>query len=178
MPPILPEWQGKVDFWELVFGTWVAYALLVWIWERWLKAPLAEWRYAMITLLGASAYWINHYFQFAPNWLGLRPISAYAIVFFAFYWWFTVRRFARSAGWKLLATFGAGVFTVGFILAEQLARYGVNHWGMHEFCWMTLGLLGFIWLIWWRGKAPARRDFEGPSGLAKPMWRGLGGPEP
>ena len=59
-------WQGNVNFYELVFGTWLSYIFLVQIWERVLKAPLPEWKYALITFLGAGAFWINHYFQHAP----------------------------------------------------------------------------------------------------------------
>ena len=59
-------WEGKVQFYELVFGTWLAYAFLVLMWERALKAKKPEWIYALITFLGASFFWVNHYFQHAP----------------------------------------------------------------------------------------------------------------
>ena len=59
-------WQGTVQFYELVFGTWLAYIFLVLMWERVLKAPLPEWKYVLVTFLGAGAFWVNHYFQHAP----------------------------------------------------------------------------------------------------------------
>lgn len=35
-------WEGKVRFYELVFGTWLAYAFLVLMWERALQARKPE----------------------------------------------------------------------------------------------------------------------------------------
>ena len=102
MPPLEPEWAGKVQFYELVFGTWTVYAFLVWFWQSVLKEPLQEWRYAMITFLGASAFWINHYFLKAPAWLVM--INVYTVFFVFFYWLLAIRgRPQRSFGWKLLA---------------------------------------------------------------------------
>ncbi len=31
------SWQGSVQFWELLFGTWLAYIFLVIMWERALR---------------------------------------------------------------------------------------------------------------------------------------------
>ena len=64
-----PAWAGKVQFYELLFGTWTAYIFLVLLWEKVLRAPLAEWRYVLMNFMGAGAFWINHYFQKAPFWL-------------------------------------------------------------------------------------------------------------
>ncbi len=148
-----PAWAGKVQFYELLFGTWTVYAFLVLMWERGLKQPLPEWKYVMLTFLGASAYWVNHYFQKAPFWLLL--INAYAVCYFLAWWWIAIRGTARSLAWKFAALAGGVVFTVVFIAFEQVARYGVDRRGMHEFCFMTLSLAGFVWLIWWRGRARA-----------------------
>jgi hypothetical protein len=149
MPTIEPGWAGKVQFWELLFGTWTAYAWLVWFWQRVLKEPLDEWRYVMITFLAAGAFWINHYFQKAPFWLLL--LNLYTVLFVLSYWAIAVRGRQRSRGWKLAALLSSLLFAVVFVLFEQLARYGVARWGMHEFCWMAISYLGFVWLIWWRG---------------------------
>jgi hypothetical protein len=178
MPPIDPAWKGVTAFYELLFGTWVAYALLVWMWESWLKTPLAEWRYAMIVVLGAAAFWVNHYFSgpAARPFPWLILINIYALIFFICYWRLGIGPQKRGFGWKLFALFTGVIFTVGFIGAEQLARYGVANWGMHEFCWMTLALLGFIWLVRWRGKAPVRPDFVDPKALPKHKWIGAGSP--
>jgi len=53
------------------------------------------------------------------------------------------------------------VFTVVFIFFEQIARYGVEQWGMHEFCWMSLSFLGFVAVIWWRGQANSQPKPQG-----------------
>ena len=71
MPPLEDAWQGKVQFYELLFGTWTAYAFLVVLWQRILKEPLDEWRYVLLSFFGAGAFWVNHYFQQSPFWLWL-----------------------------------------------------------------------------------------------------------
>ena len=146
-----PAWAGDVQLFELLFGSWTVYVFLVLLWQHALRAPLQEWRYAMITFLGATAYWVNHYFQHAPFWLIL--INSYALLFFMAYWFLGIAGKARSMPWKIGALLTGVLFTVVFILFEQLARYGVRHWGMHEFCWMSISALGMGWLIWWRGHA-------------------------
>ena len=153
MPPLESSWQGKVEFYELIFGTWLVYAFLVSLWERVLREPLAEWRYAMLTFLGAGAFWVNHYWLRAPSPVWLILINLYTVFFLTSWWWLTVRGKSRSMLWKLGAMASAIVFTVVFILFEQLARHGVEQWGMHEFCWMTISFFGFVWLIAWRGGA-------------------------
>ena len=152
MPPLEPEWAGKVQFYELVFGTWTVYAFLVWFWQSVLKEPLQEWRYAMITFLGASAFWINHYFLKAPAWLVM--INVYTVFFVFFYWLLAIRgRPQRSFGWKLLAFASSVLFTVVFIGFEQLARLGVERYGVNEFWFMAASWFGFIAVILWRGRA-------------------------
>ena len=173
MPPLDPAWAGKVDFYELLFGTWTVYVFLVLLWERVLKRPLEEWRYVMIVFLGASAFWINHYFLKAPYWVWM--INIYSVFFVYFYWRLTVRGRTESGLWKLVATATSILFTIAFISFEQLARKGVEAWGMHEFCWMALSFLGFVGLIRWRATSKVK-----PLPLVEPMypvtaWRGLGG---
>jgi hypothetical protein len=144
-------WQGSVQFYELVFGTWLIYVFLVLLWERILGERLQEWRYAMITFLGASFFWVNHYFQHAPFYLLL--LNGYALVFWITYWNLTVRGRQRSLSWKTVATLTAVLFTVAFILFEQLARLGVKSYGLHEFDFMAISYFGFIGLILWRERA-------------------------
>ncbi len=153
MPPVDPSWAGKVQFYELLFGTWLVYIFLVWMWRSVLRQPLAEWQYVMITFLGGSAFWINHYFQKAPFWIAM--INVYTVLFFLAYWWIAIRGQPRSTAWKWGAFFSAIAFTVAYIGFEQIARFGVERLGMHEFCFMTLTFFGFIGVIWWRG---ARRQ--------------------
>ena len=152
MIEINPAWQGDVTFYELVYGTWLTYALLVLIWERALRQPLAEWKYILITFLGASFFWINHYFQNAPLYPWL--LNGYALVFLFVYYRIAVAPQTRGAVWKTLATITAVVFTVSFIGFEFIARIGVQR-GINEFWFMAAAYFGFLWLIWWRG---ARRS--------------------
>ena len=173
MPTIDPAWEGPVQFYELLFGTWTVYVFLVLVWQKLLKEPLDEWRYVMITFLGATAYWVNHYFTKAPFWLLL--INLYALVFFVLYWRVGIAGRQRSAAWKLAALLSGLAFTVVFILFEQLARRGVAKWGMHEFCWMTISALGFVWLIWWRGHTAVQPKPKKPPPAHNTQYRGLGG---
>lgn len=156
MPPIEDAWAGKVDFWELLFGTWTVYVFLVLWFEKVLRRPLAEWRYVMITFLGGSAFWINHYFQKAPFWLTM--INVYTLAFLVAWWLVAVRGAQRSTGWAVGAMASAVLFTIVYIAFEQVARVGVERLGMHEFCFMTLSFLGFVGIIWWRGHASAARE--------------------
>jgi hypothetical protein len=99
------------------------------------------------------------------------------VFFVYFYWRLAIRgRPGRSLGWKLVAFASSMLFTVVFIAFEQLARYGVEHWGMHEFCWMTLSFLGFAWLIRWRGRTRVQpKAVVDPDALPRTPWRGVGG---
>jgi hypothetical protein len=145
-----PAWGGKVQFYELLFGTWTVYIFLALMWERLLRAPLAEWRYVLLNFLGAGAFWINHYFQKAPFWLVM--LNLYTLIFLVAWWLVGIRgTSARSTGWKVAAMLGAVAYTVAFIAFEQLARLGVERYGVNEFWFMAATFFGFIGLILWRG---------------------------
>ena len=144
-----PAWAGKVQFYELLFGTWTVYVFLVLVWDRLLRQPLDEWRYALITLFGAGGFWINHYFQYAPFWL--VALNAYTLIFLVFYWLIGIRGQARSRRWRLGALLTAVPFTVAFIGFEQIARLGVDRYGVHEFYFMLGSFFGFAGVILWRG---------------------------
>ena len=144
-----PAWAGKVQFYELLFGTWTVYVFLVLVWEQLLRQPLAEWRYMLITLLGAGAFWINHYFQYAPFWL--VTLNVYTLGFLVLYWLIGIQGQARSWGWRVGALLTAVLFTVAFIGFEQLARLGVERYGVHEFYFMLGSFFGFAGVILWRG---------------------------
>jgi len=143
-----PAWEGDVKFYELVFGTWMAYAFLVLMWEKLLRKPLDEWRYVSISLAGAAAFWINHYFQGAPFYSVL--LNAYTVVFLVLYYYVGAAGEARSIMWKAGVLASAVAFTVAFILFENIARLAVAR-GLHEFWMMLAALAGFAWLIAWRG---------------------------
>lgn len=148
------SWRGTVDFWELVFGTWLTYGFLVLLWERVLRAPLAEWRYVMIIFLGASFYWVNHYFQNAPFYTGL--LYGYTIVVWIA-WYSLAVRGRGSLLWTVAATLAFVPYTIAFIFFEQSARYLWRHRDLHEFWFMFASYFGFLGLILWRGTRPASR---------------------
>lgn len=154
MGVIDPAWEGRVQFYELVFGTWMIYVFLVLMWERVLRVKLPEWKYALITFLGASFYWVNHYFQFAPFHFWL--LNGYTLLFMLIYYALCVHGQARSLGWKVGAALSVVAFTVAFILFENISRYFVEFRGVHEFWTMLVSYFGFLALIYWRGRAHAR----------------------
>jgi len=143
-----PAWQGKVEFYELVYGTWLAYIFLVLMFEKALRQPLQEWRYVMINFVGAGAFWINHYFQFSGSWLLL--INLYTLGFLAVWCLLAVRGHGRSVLWKAGSCLGAVMYIVGFIGFENIARYGVDRLGYSEFWFMLTAYLGFVGVILWR----------------------------
>jgi len=57
MIEIDPAWAGKVEFYELVYGSWLTYIFTVFLFTKILRQPLEEWRYVMLTFLGAFAFW-------------------------------------------------------------------------------------------------------------------------
>ncbi|MDH3977230.1 MAG: hypothetical protein OEU86_01840 [Gammaproteobacteria bacterium] len=160
-----PAWEGKVQFYELIWGTWLTYAFMVFMWEKLLRAPKPEWVYTLITFFGASFFWVNHYFQFAPFYFWL--LNGYTLVFVIIYFMTCVRGEARSVVWKIGATLTSVVFTIAFILFENIGRWvvddralgldglGLGHTG--EFLVMLGAYFGFIWLILWRGRRAARQ---------------------
>lgn len=153
MPMIDDAWQGSVQFWELLFGTWTVYAFLVVLFEKLLRERLDEWRYVLITFLGASFFWINHYFQHAPFYFWL--LNGYTAVTWVA-WYVIGVRGRGSLLWTIGATLCFVLFTVAFIGFEQVARLAEQR-GLHEFWVMLASYFGFAWLIWWRRTAPARR---------------------
>jgi len=146
-----PAWQGQVEFYELVYGTWLSYIFLTLMFEKALGETLDEWRYVLLNFVGAGAFWVNHYFQYSDFWLIL--INVYT-VFFLYVWWIMgISPVAdRSKGWKAAAFFGGIVYTFAFIGFENIARYGVDTLGYSEFWFMLTSYLGFVGVIVWRGK--------------------------
>lgn len=145
----MDAWAGKVQFYELIFGTWISYAFLVFLWQVALRRPLPEWKYVMLTFLGAAAFWINHYFLRAPFWV--VAINLYTLAYLGAWWWLGMRGAGRTRAWQIGAVLAAVAYTVVFILAENIARFGVERYGLHEFTFMAISFFGFVGLIWWRG---------------------------
>ncbi|NJO12305.1 MAG: hypothetical protein HC872_01210 [Gammaproteobacteria bacterium] len=149
MIDIPAAWAGEVQFYELVFGAFPTFFVLVWMWEHWLKTPLPTWRYVMITFLAAGAFWINHYFQRSPGWLW--AINLYTVAFLFAYWWLGARGRVRAAGWHAGVIGSAILLTFVFIGFEQLARLAVRQ-GVHEFWIMLVSFFGWVAMIAWSGQ--------------------------
>ena len=145
---INPEWEGDVAFYELLFGTWLSYALLVLVWEKLLRRKLDEWKYALITLLGGAAFLINHYFQYSSFWVYL--INIYTLAFWIVYCRLSMRGAGGSRLWQTCAAASAILFTFAFIGFEMIARTGVEA-GIHEF-WFMLS---------WRGRNTSAQSQPG-----------------
>ncbi|MCP3999332.1 MAG: hypothetical protein GY727_00245 [Gammaproteobacteria bacterium] len=147
-----PAWEGTVQFYELIFGTWLSYIFLVVLWEKILKAPLDEWRYVLINFIGAGAFWVNHYFQNADFWMTL--LNLYTLWFFIAWYLFAVRPHKRSKVWQVGVTLGGGLaYTIAFICFENIARYGVDQLEFPEFLFMFISYFGLTGVILWRGRA-------------------------
>ncbi|WP_026731408.1 hypothetical protein [Fischerella sp. PCC 9605] len=145
-----PDWMGRVNFYELVFGTFLSYFFLVLMWEQFFNTKFEEWRYIIITFLGASFFLVNHYFQNAPFYLWL--ICGYSLVFFILYYIIGVIPMQGSFLKKALATLSSIVFTIAFILFENIARLGVDNYGINEFWFMLIAYFGYLLIILWRGE--------------------------
>ncbi len=120
------------------------------MWERFFKTFLEEWRYVMLTFLGASFFLINHYFQNAPFYRGL--LIGYTLVFLIAYYLVGVNPMSGSLLKKALATLSGIVFTIAFILFESLSRWGVENYGIDEFWFMLISYFGYLGIILWRGQ--------------------------
>jgi len=114
------SWEGKVQFYELAFGTWIAYLFLLFIWKRLFKVNHEGWRYTLITLVGGSFYIINHYFLRAPFYSVL--INSYTIVFLILYYSILVKPLKFTFIKKTAAFLSSVLFTIVYMLAESLAR--------------------------------------------------------
>jgi len=144
------SWEGFRQFYELAFGTWIAYLFLLLIWERLLKANHAGWKYALITLIAGSFYIINHYFFHAPFY---RPLTlSYTIVFLIVYYSLLVKPLKFSLIKKTLAFLSSVLFTIVYILTEDVARFlaqGRLIPGVYvpEFIFILIAYVAFIVII-------------------------------
>ncbi|MBI5375679.1 MAG: hypothetical protein HZA77_09600 [Candidatus Schekmanbacteria bacterium] len=118
------SWEGKVQFYELAFGTWIAYLFLIYMYKKWFKVELDGWRYSLVTLVGASFYIINHYFLKAPFYSIL--INTYTVAFIVLYYYVLVKPLKTSALKKFWAFMSNFLFTLVYILAENFARFSTE----------------------------------------------------
>jgi hypothetical protein len=114
------EWQGFRAFYELAFGTPVAYLFLLFVWKKLFKADHEGWKYALITLVGGSFFILNHYFFHAPFYSLLA--RSYAMLFLILYYFLLIRPHAFSLLKQIAAVVSAVVFTGVYIGAEEVAR--------------------------------------------------------
>lgn len=142
-----PAWQGPIAFYELMFGTWLSYILLVTIWEKVLRAPLQEWKYVLLTFIAASFFVINHYFNFAPYYLWV--INSYTVIFACIWYWLGMRQESRGPVWKVAGIVLVLVYSGLYIGFEMLARIAVGQ-GIHEMWIMVASYAGFIGVTLWR----------------------------
>ena len=149
-----PAWEGKVQFYELIFGTWLAYIFLIFTFEKVLRQPLQEWRYVLLNFIGAGAFWVNHYFQGSPFYMTL--LNVYTALFLAIWYITAVRGHGRRAFWQFGATLMAVVYTVAFIGFENISRIGVDQLGHSEFWYMLVSYIGFVIIIVWRGRVATK----------------------
>ena len=152
----IPEWAGRVHFFELVFGTWIFYLFTIFLFQVILKTKLPEWRYQLLTFFSASFFLINHYYQEAPFYRVLLYgyTGVYAVI-----WYFVGISQMKSKAWlKILLTLVTGtVATFAFITFEHIAQWGVEgklipgH-EMNEYIFMLISYVAYIAIIIWRGK--------------------------
>ena len=144
------SWEGFRQFYELAFGSWIAYLFLLFIWKRLFKVDHEGWKYALITLVGGSNYIINHYFFHAPFY---RPLThSYTVIFLILYYTIMVKPLSFPFLKKTAAFLSSVIFTIVYIMAENVARYlaqgrlipGVN---VPEFIFLVISFLAFVLII-------------------------------
>jgi hypothetical protein len=143
-------WQGFRAFYELAFGTPIAYLFLLLIWKKLFRAEHAGWKYALITLVGGSFFILNHYFFHAPFYSLLA--RSYALIFLALYYLLLVQPLAFSVVRKIVAVLSAVLFTGVYIGAEEVARAladgrMLNGVMIPEFVFVLIAFLSFVGII-------------------------------
>jgi hypothetical protein len=144
------NWQGFRAFYELAFGTPVAYLFLLFVWKKLFKADHEGWKYALITLVGGSFFILNHYFFHAPFYSLLA--RSYAVIFLLLYYLLLIRPHAFSLLKQLAAVLSAIIFTAVYIGAEEVARAladgrMLNGTRVPEFLFVLIAFLSFVAII-------------------------------
>jgi hypothetical protein len=144
------SWEGFRQFYELAFGSWIAYLFLLFVWKKLFKTDHEGWKYALITLVGGSNYIINHYFYYAPFY---RPLThSYTIFFLILYYTIMVKPLSFPFLKKTAAFLSSVIFVIVYIMAEEVARHlaqgslipGVN---VPEFFFLVISFLAFVLII-------------------------------
>jgi hypothetical protein len=144
------EWKGFRAFYELAFGTPIAYLFLLFVWKKLFRADHAGWKYALITLVGGSFFILNHYFFYAPFYSLLA--RSYAVIFLVLYYFLLIRPQTFSLVKQLVAVLSAVVFTGIYIGAEEVARAladgrMLNGTMIPEFVFVLIAFLAFVAII-------------------------------
>ena len=144
------SWQGFRAFYELAFGTPVAYLFLLFVWKKLFGVSHAGWKYALITLVGGSFFILNHYFFHAPFYSLLA--RSYAVVFLILYYVLLIRPLSFSVLRQIVAVISAVIFTGVYIGAEEVARAMadgrlLNGTKVPEFIFVLTAFLAFVVII-------------------------------
>jgi len=144
------EWKGFRAFYELAFGTPVAYLFLLFLWKKVFKVDHEGWKYALITLVGGSFFILNHYFFHAPFYSLLA--RSYAVIFLVLYYFLLIRPHGFSVLKQIAAVVSAVVFTGVYIGTEEVARAladgrMLNGIMIPEFIFVLLAFLAFVAII-------------------------------
>ena len=143
-------WKGFRAFYELAFGSPIAYLFLLFVWKKLFKADHAGWKYALITLVGGSFFILNHYFFHAPFYSLLA--RSYAVVFLILYYILLIRPLSFSILRQIVAVISAVIFTGVYIGAEEVARAMadgrlLNGTKVPEFIFVLTAFLAFVIII-------------------------------
>ena len=144
------SWEGFRAFYELAFGTPIAYLFLLFIWKALFKANHPGWKYALITLIGGSFFILNHYFFHAPFYSLLA--RSYAVIFLIVYYVLLIQPMSMSIIRQFLAVISAVIFTGVYIGAEEVARAladgrMIDGVIIPEFVFVLVAFLAFIAII-------------------------------
>jgi hypothetical protein len=144
------EWKGFRAFYELAFGTPIAYLFLLFVWKWLFKANHEGWKYALITLVGGSFFILNHYFFNAPFYSLLA--RSYAVIFLVLYYYLLIRPQAFSLVKQFVAILSAIIFTGIYIGVEEVARALadgrlLNGIMIPEFVFVLIAFLAFVAII-------------------------------
>ena len=144
------EWKGFRAFYELAFGTPIAYLFLLLVWKKIFRTNHAGWKYALITLVGGSFFILNHYFFHAPFYSLLA--RSYAVIFLILYYFLLISPQSWSLVKQGVAVLSAVLFTGIYIGAEEVARAladgrMLNGMMIPEFVFVLIAFVAFVVII-------------------------------
>ena len=123
--------------------------MLVVIWEKLLKHRLPEWKYILFLVSGASAFVINHYYNYAPFYYWV--INTYTVIWFLLWYWLGLKQAEKPVIWKMLGLAYGVVFSVVYIAFERSAREIVST-GIHASWVLAAAFIGSMAVVIVRGR--------------------------